>query len=604
MYKVNLKKEEELLRKAQNDNQKYDDIYRYFLNDVYRYSYSMVNNKSDAEDITSETFLAFYKKLNNYKWQNKTMKSWLFITARNIFLKKIHNNFTQSQEIVENSTDQSIHVEGDAIEKHLVNQAKAEILNLSRTEQEIINLKIWEDLSFIEIAEILKEKESTLKMRFYRAIEKLKSKIVDKQRIPDQKLFSIIGTIGLSSNYIAPASLSNLSFSSLLGTSIITNISKTNFMETIQKLLFTKAAAAVLVTTATAVTLVGGYSTYKYFTDPQYKTYSGKRYNFNVQYDSRIIDLGLNKVTETEKEPTEEINLFGQDDLHINLTVGNNALLKPKELNNCSNFESNKDILNQKNEKITLEAFSINASCDLNTLFYAHTFKPTEDSKFSALFLVRNQDIENKSQLVADILKSFTGNLDPINLNTSLTPTQSNQNMKSLGDLGISIAEDSNWHIGETSDFSVDQLSGTKYYGVKLNSIDNSRFIYILQYSNSIDSEINQMVADFAIPTEVSTATPVNIDGRNAYRYDQWTQKSTDFVNVTLTHSVSIYSYSDTFAYLTSSPAINIKDKKFVILYFDNNSIKINVDKQNDFVKDEATKLNDVDQLVQSLRGN
>ncbi|KKP69749.1 hypothetical protein A2X44_04725 [candidate division CPR3 bacterium GWF2_35_18] len=43
---------------------------------------------------------------------------------------------------------------------------------------EIIRLKIWEDLTFSEIAFIMKQKESKIKMIYYRTLLNLKSAII------------------------------------------------------------------------------------------------------------------------------------------------------------------------------------------------------------------------------------------------------------------------------------------------------------------------------------------------------------------------------------------------------------------------------------------
>lgn len=57
-----LKREKELLEKARNKKESFEGLYSYFINDVYRFAYSILNDKHNAEDITSRAFMEFYKK--------------------------------------------------------------------------------------------------------------------------------------------------------------------------------------------------------------------------------------------------------------------------------------------------------------------------------------------------------------------------------------------------------------------------------------------------------------------------------------------------------------------------------------------------------------
>ncbi|MFW5720374.1 MAG: RNA polymerase sigma factor [Candidatus Dojkabacteria bacterium] len=63
---IDLNKEKELLDKAQVSDRGFEELYTYFRDDVYRYAYSIVGNRADAEDTTSQTFLEFFKKIHTF----------------------------------------------------------------------------------------------------------------------------------------------------------------------------------------------------------------------------------------------------------------------------------------------------------------------------------------------------------------------------------------------------------------------------------------------------------------------------------------------------------------------------------------------------------
>lgn len=96
-HKHNFKKEKELLSETKEDINNFDALYKYFYNDVYRYTYTLVNSKEDTEDITAVVFEQFYRKVNDITWQGVTLKSWLFKTARNQCYKLLEQNINTLQ---------------------------------------------------------------------------------------------------------------------------------------------------------------------------------------------------------------------------------------------------------------------------------------------------------------------------------------------------------------------------------------------------------------------------------------------------------------------------------------------------------------------------
>lgn len=61
--------------------QEFQTLYQEHVGAIYRYVYSMVGNREEAEDLTSEIFLKAARGLN---WERspQSMHSWLFLVAR------------------------------------------------------------------------------------------------------------------------------------------------------------------------------------------------------------------------------------------------------------------------------------------------------------------------------------------------------------------------------------------------------------------------------------------------------------------------------------------------------------------------------------------
>lgn len=136
------------------------------IDNAYRFAYTFVKNKPDAEDILSESAVKALKAIKTLK-DEKYLKSWFYkiitntaITHINRCKKVVSVDFSQCEEILHNDE---------------TNLEFFDILkDLSLQDRSIIVLKILENMKFCEIAEILKLNESTVKTRYYKALKTLK----------------------------------------------------------------------------------------------------------------------------------------------------------------------------------------------------------------------------------------------------------------------------------------------------------------------------------------------------------------------------------------------------------------------------------------------
>lgn len=285
---IDIEKEHLLLKKAKENKDNFGSLYKYFIDDVYRFTYSILNNKHDAEDITSQTFIKLYENLNKLEEKDTSLKSWLFTVSRNLcyskFKKPTEVEFDEKYQI---SEEVEISFVDEIMNKDLVNKIQAEIKTLTPIEQETITLRIWEGMQFDEIAEIQQAKLSTVKLRFYRSIEKLKKSVEEKnymRGIALPMLFTGIKDVSSLPSYHASAQLI------AAGAQILTQTTMTTtFLTTISQFLATKAGIAVA-TGVTAVTIAGAGT----------GVYVATQQNAKVENDSKKVVVTV----EPTKEPT------------------------------------------------------------------------------------------------------------------------------------------------------------------------------------------------------------------------------------------------------------------------------------------------------------
>jgi RNA polymerase sigma factor (sigma-70 family) len=165
-----------LIAAAQKDPAAFGKLYDRYVQPIYRYVYSRVGSSHEAEDITSQTFMAAYEALGRYQERDQ-FSAWLFRIARN----KINDHFRRSRREVgleaEGEKLEQEEVLGTLIRAEELSQIRFIVSHLSEEEQELLRLRYVADLSFVEIADLLGRREDTVKKSVYRLLARLKSQM-------------------------------------------------------------------------------------------------------------------------------------------------------------------------------------------------------------------------------------------------------------------------------------------------------------------------------------------------------------------------------------------------------------------------------------------
>jgi len=175
------KEEQKLIEACKKDITAFEKLYKSYIKDVYRYVYVVVRNKEIAEDITSQTFLVAIEKVQNFEWRGISIKYWFLKIARNLVSKYLGKpqdlSFDERLEI--KNLDQIL-IEDIVVEEELIDKLKELIFKLDDTTKEIISLRIWEELGFKEISNLVNLKHTTVGSKFSRGVKKLQ-KLVEKE---------------------------------------------------------------------------------------------------------------------------------------------------------------------------------------------------------------------------------------------------------------------------------------------------------------------------------------------------------------------------------------------------------------------------------------
>lgn len=163
--------------------QSMDEIYQKYAKTVYKYLLSRTHDSDLAEELTQETFYQAIRTIDRYD-ESCQLSTWLCAIAKNQFI-----TYQRKHPPMENLED---HV--SAIDTAIGSAESDALSALGRVElmkrlhecpepfREILYLRIFGDLSFKEIGEIMGQSENWARVTFYRGKEKLRKDLEEDEK--------------------------------------------------------------------------------------------------------------------------------------------------------------------------------------------------------------------------------------------------------------------------------------------------------------------------------------------------------------------------------------------------------------------------------------
>ena len=187
--------EKHLLRLArEGDNDAIDQLLQEHFKSVYNLAYRLTGNYDDAQDVISEAFLRVYNALPRFRG-DANFSTWLYRIVMNVFLDerkkrrlRQHDSLEAMVQLDEGEVQRQIEDDSpgpiEAIERGeeavIVQRA---VLALPEAQRTMIALYHFQELSYEEIAAIMKLPIGTVKSRLNRARLALKSKLQGQREL-------------------------------------------------------------------------------------------------------------------------------------------------------------------------------------------------------------------------------------------------------------------------------------------------------------------------------------------------------------------------------------------------------------------------------------
>jgi RNA polymerase sigma-70 factor (ECF subfamily) len=170
------------------DQPSFDALVTKYKDRIYRMAFGMLHDSNEADDITQEVFLKVYLKIKSFK-ESSSFFTWLYRIAVNECLNGLRKKKRLPLSLDAPLADDNPEIFGATllsperdIEAQLISTEQAALLHtlidaLPEKYKAAYVLRMMADFSYREIAEILQLPEQTVKIRLFRAREKMDEKI-------------------------------------------------------------------------------------------------------------------------------------------------------------------------------------------------------------------------------------------------------------------------------------------------------------------------------------------------------------------------------------------------------------------------------------------
>lgn len=173
-----------IIKEVKNGNcAKFKILYEKYQNKLFAYVYCKVTDKAEVEDIMQEIFAKVYKNIELYDESKSTFYNFILANAKQVISEYFRNNNCENriEKIYLNSNiinDKEFAIIYDSIDGEY--NLKSVLDKLPETQRMALNLVYIKNLSYKDVARIMKKSELSVKSLIFRAKRTLKKEISEK----------------------------------------------------------------------------------------------------------------------------------------------------------------------------------------------------------------------------------------------------------------------------------------------------------------------------------------------------------------------------------------------------------------------------------------
>ncbi len=169
--------EAELIQAARQDRRAFGELYKLYVDRVFRYLYSRMGSVPEAEDITAQTFLAALESFDRFRGDGH-FAAWLFTIARN----KAMDHYRKAKKSAPIEDVSQLPAKDDPLYTAVIQSEEsarlaAIIRQLPDDERQLLQLRFLAEMTYGEMGHFLNRSEQAVKKSTYRLLARLQSQL-------------------------------------------------------------------------------------------------------------------------------------------------------------------------------------------------------------------------------------------------------------------------------------------------------------------------------------------------------------------------------------------------------------------------------------------
>lgn len=140
---------------------------------VYRIARRLAGRHAEADDLVQEAFLRAYRSLSSFRGESR-FRTWLVRIMMNLAINARQGGL---RTVADGHLDAHPAPQCSAVELTLRSQVRRAVEDLPPRQKQVLVLKVYEGLKFVEIAEAAGMSVGTAKATFFHAVRRLRARL-------------------------------------------------------------------------------------------------------------------------------------------------------------------------------------------------------------------------------------------------------------------------------------------------------------------------------------------------------------------------------------------------------------------------------------------
>jgi len=148
----------------------FEELYKRYSGDVFRFALYLSGNRAEAEDIVSEAFVRVWTAPGPLR--TESVKAYLFVIARNLYLHE-RRSAARRTEVDDALPDVAAGPEASAAQRQELRLVLEALNQLPEVDRSALIMRAWSEMPYEEIAAVLQLPLATVRVKVHRARLKL-----------------------------------------------------------------------------------------------------------------------------------------------------------------------------------------------------------------------------------------------------------------------------------------------------------------------------------------------------------------------------------------------------------------------------------------------